>query len=90
MEDFEVLEQEIARAVELIDRLKEERSGALAENKELRERLSTMEAQSEALKVENERLREEHQKSEVLVEEKKEKLRVQIERMLSRLESEGG
>lgn len=90
MEDFEALEREISKAVDLIDKLKEERSGAWAENEELRERLSVIETQNEALKAENERLREEHQRSEVLVAEKKEKLRAQIERMLSRLESESG
>ena len=90
MEDFVVLEQEISRAVELIDTLKEERASALAENKELRERLSGMGPQIESLKLENERLREEHQKRLALIEEKKESVKAQIERMLAKLESESG
>ncbi|MCK5119693.1 MAG: hypothetical protein KAJ05_01715 [Candidatus Latescibacteria bacterium] len=90
MEDFEVLEQEINRAMELIDIWKLERSEALAQAEESRERLSGMEAQNEILKSENAQLREEHQKAKVLVEEKKEKVKAQIERMIAKLESESG
>ena len=90
MEGFEVLEQEINRAMELIDIWKLERSEALAQAKESRECLNGMEAQNEILKSENAQLREEHQKAMVLVEEKKEKVKTQIERMLAKLESESG
>ena len=90
MEGFEVLEQEINRAMELIDIWKLERSEALAQAEEFRERLSGMEAQNEILKSENAQLREEHQKAKVLVEEKKEKVKAQIERMIAKLESESG
>ncbi|MCD6335278.1 MAG: hypothetical protein DRP97_07615 [Candidatus Latescibacterota bacterium] len=90
MEDFEVLEQEINRAMELIDIWKLERSEALAQAEEFRERLSGMEAQNETLKSENAQLREEYQKAMALVEEKKEKVKAQIERMLAKLESESG
>ena len=90
MEGFEVLEQEINRAMELIDIWKLERSEALAQAEESRERLSGMEAQNEILKSENAQLREEHQKAKVLVEEKKEKVKAQIERMIAKLESESG
>lgn len=90
MEGFEVLEQEINRAMELIDIWRLERSEALAQAEESRERLSGMEAQNEILKSENAQLREKHQKAMALVEEKKEKVKVQIERMLAKLESESG
>jgi FtsZ-binding cell division protein ZapB len=90
MEGFEVLEKEINRAMELIDIWKLERSEALTQAEESRERLSGMEAQNEILKSENAQLREEHQKAMALVEEKKEKVKAQIERMLAKLESESG
>ena len=90
MEDFEVLEQEINRAMELIDIWKLERSEALAQVEDLRERLNGMEAQNEVLKSENAQLQEEHQKRMAMVEEKKEKVKGQIERMLAKLESESG
>jgi FtsZ-binding cell division protein ZapB len=90
MEGFEVLEKEINRAMELIDIWKLERSEALTQAEESRGRLSGMEAQNEILKSENAQLREEHQKAMALVEEKKEKVKAQIERMLAKLESESG
>ena len=90
MEGFKLLEQEINRAMELIDIWRLERSETLAQAEESRERLSGMEAQNEILKSENAQLREEHQKAMALVEEKKEKVKAQIERMLAKLESESG
>ncbi|MFH1008421.1 MAG: hypothetical protein V1800_13120 [Candidatus Latescibacterota bacterium] len=90
METFETLEQEINRAMELIDIWKMERSEALAQAEELRARLVTVEAQNEMLKSEQAQLQEQHQNRLDLVEEGKERVKAQIERMLAKLESGNG
>lgn len=80
IESFEVLEQEIERAITLIEELKEEKSQRERENAELRAKLSEMEGTVSALREENERLKK-------LMEERRERLKARLEQMLSKLES---
>lgn len=84
-EYFDMLEAQIAQAGQLIDRLKEERAKAQMENQELRTRLAEAIEEIHRLEEEHRRLQEADQQRMKLLEEKKEKLRSQIEAMISKL-----
>lgn len=88
-EYFDMLEAQIVRAGQLIDRLKEERTKAQMESQELRTRLTEAVEEINTLKEENQRLQETSQRRMALLDEKKEKLRSQIETMISKLDTAG-
>jgi len=88
-EYFDMLEAQIVRAGQLIDQLKEERVKAQMENRELRTRLAEAVEEINALREENRQLQEANQRHTALLEEKKEKLRSQIEAMISKLSMAG-
>ena len=79
IESFDVLEQEIERAITLIENLKDEKARKERENAELRAKLSEMEGTIGALREENDRFKR-------LMEERRERLKARLEQMLSKLE----
>jgi len=85
LENFERLEEKIRRAVELIDRLKQENQEITSSYRKLEDQINNFEKGTKGLSLEAERLRSELAQKERDFIKKKEEIKGRLEKLLEKL-----
>ena len=85
LENFERLEEKIRRAVELIDKLKQENQEITSSYKKLEDQINNFERERESLNLEAEKLRNQFAHKERDFIEKREKIKRRLEKLLEKL-----
>ncbi len=85
MENFEKLEEKITKAIEVIDKLKQENRQISSSYSGLTSQISQFEERTRSLSLENERLKKELEDMEGDFKRKEEKIRKNLERLLQKL-----
>jgi FtsZ-binding cell division protein ZapB len=85
LENFEKLEEKITKAIEVIDKLKQENRQISSSYSGLTSQISQFEERTRSLSLENERLKKELEDMEGDFKRKEEKIRKNLERLLQKL-----
>jgi len=85
LENFEKLEEKITKAIEIIDRLKQENQRISSSYGGLANQVHQFEEKTKSLSLENERLKKELKEMEGNLKQKEEKIRRQLEKLLGKL-----
>ena len=85
LENFEKLEEEITKAIKIIDRLKQENQDISSSYSGLANQIYQFEERTKSLSLENERLKRELKEMEGDLKQKEEKIRRKLEKLLEKL-----
>lgn len=85
LENFEKLEEKINRAIKIIDKLRQENQQISSSYSGLANQIYQFEERTKSLSLENERLKRELKEVEGNLQQKEEKIRKQLEKLLEKL-----